>query len=853
MKSQIVGLAAVKKSQKRPADDMNCVEIRRAEEELSPGCMIKNLTVITKILTAAADAASVSFAACVEAQLRESDLAAKVARDSSNLIIANLRLEFEAILAAQFIASDIANGISKSEAGPENRVGKKPSLMSNDTSTVILSNLSQKCEIATAASSSNLLSSTLHAHRLSAQSLLNKFEVESNARLALQMDESKQAALIMSEASDLFFFLLEQKTGKDARGVANDSDSSLISHKLASQLALEEAEIESDLIIADALGDSKETAALASKALNQKIYDQKSQCEATSSAAATMTDSSLIAERQALKRASEDAVLEANTRLAAERKISKQAAIIASESYSSKILEQRLTYEAAATAAADASDSLLAAQRQAFQLASDEAMLMADLRVTCERDASKKAAVKASEASDTKFLHQKSQYETAAVAAADAAATKTAIDQSIFDTTTKLTSEAFALKLTDNTMNTERLELKAKFALMESEQLRNISANVAHDLKSPLHTILIGLESMRQNTSSSQSQDAETLDTLNSACAFMTSAISRTIQFSKTSVGVSLTPSNCSFSLLAALSNPIKWMKSTLPADGRKTIALEDFPEGTSLLISDQHWVEENLLCLLSNAVKYSNHGVIRVTVTLELDQVRVTVEDNGIGISPEAKLLLFKQFSSAQSMAVGSTGLGLYSLSKRVEAIGGLCGVSDREDEKEGSTFWFSFPYRPDPLEELEKGVTPKVPTPYGEYSEKCLNILIVDDSESVVKILSRKLVSAGHCVFTACNGAVGLEMMTDMAGRLDVVFMDIQMPVMDGIEATKRYREIERLSGTGLRLPIICSSANSAGEVEYLALSAGVDSFLPKPFTTASLLSVIERAISGRATQDL
>jgi signal transduction histidine kinase len=850
--------AAVKKSQKRPADAMNRAEIRKIEEELSPEHMIANLTMMNKMLTAAAEAASVAFSASVDAQLRESNLAAKVAYDSSNLIIANLRLEFESILASQRTASEIVNGIPQPEMELHNRAFKEGEIVASDASTLILLSLSQKCETA-AAATTNLLSSTLHAHRLSAQLALNKFEAESNARLALQRDESKQAALRMSEASALLFFSLRQRYENAAVAAANDSNSSLLAHRLASQLALEEAETEANLRFTDAHNASEEAVSVASKASDSKYHEQKSKFEALSTAAASVADSSLIAERQASRRASEDAMLEANTRIVLERKISELAANIASESYSSKIREQRLAFEAAATAAADASDSLLAAQRQAFQLASDEATIMADSRVMTERNASKQAAVKASEASDTKFLNQKSQYEIAAVAAADASATKTAIEQSIFDTATKLASESFALKLTDNTIHTERLELKAKFALMESEQLRNISANVAHDLKSPLHTLLIGLESMRNNTSSSQAQDAEMLDTLNSACAFMTSAISRTIEFSKTSVGVSLTPSNSSFNLLAALSNPIKWIKSILPADGKKSIALEAFPEGTSFLISDKHWVEENLLCLLSNAVKYSNHGVIRVTVTLENDQVRITVEDNGIGISPEAKLLLFKQFSSAQRMAVGSTGLGLYSLSKRVEAIGGSCGVSDREDEKEGSTFWFTFPYRPDPADETEKGATTpdiSVGTPgagagaAAGSSRRHLNILIVDDSTSVVKILSNKLVGAGHRVYTAYNGAAGLEKMVAMVGQLDVVFMDVQMPVMDGIEATRRYREIERLEGLGRHLPIICSSANSAGEVEDLALSAGLDSFLPKPFTTATLLSVVEKVISGIVT---
>jgi hypothetical protein len=83
---------------------------------------------------------------------------------------------------------------------------------------------------------------------------------------------------------------------------------------------------------------------------------------------------------------------------------------------------------------------------------------------------------------------------------------------------------------------------------------------------------------------------------------------------------------------------------------------------------------------------------------------VRITVEDSGIGIPIESRQQLFKQFSQVQRMTVGGSGLGLYSLSKRSEAIGGSCGVDCRSDGKQGSSFWFEFPYRPDTLMDSEQ-----------------------------------------------------------------------------------------------------------------------------------------------------
>ena len=571
--------------------------------------------------------------------------------------------------------------------------------------------------------------------------------------------------------------------------VSNASETLHCKQAQASKLASRVADLKSRSILA-----------IERDASDSKFLNQKSRYETAATAAA---DASLLA--------TEEAKVEANSRMAIERDASKQAAINATESaeielnvrvalerYSSRIaafdaskasdnkfLDQKSLYETAATAAADAS-----------QLAADQAKVEANSRMAIERDASKQAALDASEASDNKFLDQKSRYETAATAAADA-------------------------------------------ALMEAGLLRNISANYAHDLKSPLHTLLIGLEYFRGSVDGKNTppQNKEMLDALDSACAFMGSAISRTIDFSKTSGGLSLTPSNISFKLEASLNNPIKWMKAML-VDGRKTVCLDPLPPGVNTLITDKHWVEENLLCLLSNAVKYSSEGCVRVAVTVKEKFVRITVEDNGIGISKEAKLQLFKMYSTVQTSAVGSTGLGLYSLLMRTEAIGGKCGVDDRSDGKVGSAFWFTFPYRPDNIA-IEKEIVRE--RPRGS-SFRPLKILIVDDSVPVVKILDNKLTAIGHDVLTSFNGADGLKIMLEMKNQLDLVIMDIQMPVMDGIEATKRFREIEREDTNTPRLPIICSSANSGGELESLALLAGVDSFLPKPFTTAVLSAAIE-----------
>jgi CheY-like chemotaxis protein len=365
----------------------------------------------------------------------------------------------------------------------------------------------------------------------------------------------------------------------------------------------------------------------------------------------------------------------------------------------------------------------------------------------------------------------------------------------------------------------------------------------------------------------------ELLDTLESACAFMRCAIGRTIDFTEANSGIGLTPVRTVFDLQTALNAPLKWIRSMLPIDGQVNLVLEPLPKGLVSIESDQRWLEENLLCLLSNGVKFSSSGPVRAVVSLNGDKVRITVEDNGVGIEAEARPKLFEQMSQVQRMTVGGSGLGLYSLSKRSEAIGGSCGVDDRSDGKHGASFWFEIPHQEvdEKIQNTAPGVSKmQLLLPMNAQSEECqsLNVLIVDDSIAVVKMLSNKLRSCGHRVTTAKNGAEGLEKMIATSEELDLVIMDLQMPVMDGIEATRRYREREREFQRlddldhniprGLRkvrhLPIICSSANCNGEAELRAVAAGVDSFLPKPFNMDALsIALKEALVSSSRTCDV
>ena len=321
------------------------------------------------------------------------------------------------------------------------------------------------------------------------------------------------------------------------------------------------------------------------------------------------------------------------------------------------------------------------------------------------------------------------------------------------------------------------------------------------------------------------------------------------------------------------------------------------------VFFTDKHWLMENILCYLSNAVKYSLSGTVTISVTLieakeeqncnshrhdlytvserrtensdetvlTPQQLRITVEDHGIGIPDAKRGDLFKPFQQTMRLA-GGTGLGLYSLSKRVEALGGFYGVDNRQDGQQGSQFWFSVPYHPD-----TSGSKPRPAGPIGEgklreiskRSRRCSSkasseritllsqrdqllddspsVLLVEDSMVITKATRRMLIKAGFTVDTADNGALGLEKMKKNV--YEFVLMDLQMPIMDGLEATRRIRSFENevnIEGEDKQY-IIGVSANSTGDTRRDAMGSGMCDFCAKPFSYQDLCDVQSRRIEN------
>ena len=244
------------------------------------------------------------------------------------------------------------------------------------------------------------------------------------------------------------------------------------------------------------------------------------------------------------------------------------------------------------------------------------------------------------------------------------------------------------------------------------------------------------------------------------------------------------------------------------------------------------------LLNLLSNAVKFTERGSVSVLAQARDGGVRVTVRDTGIGFRPEMKEQLFGRFHQADGSITrrfGGTGLGMTISRELTQLMGGVLDAEGREGE--GASFWFDLPLVPaEAALEAEDGAGAEAP-------DRPLRVLLADDHPTNRKVIELMLEDLAEVVSVE-NGAEAL--MTLGTGVFDIVLMDMQMPVMDGLEATRRIRETQAAAGQA-PVPLIMLTANALPEHVAASHAAGADRHLEKPVTLAGLIEAMNDVLAG------
>ena len=363
-------------------------------------------------------------------------------------------------------------------------------------------------------------------------------------------------------------------------------------------------------------------------------------------------------------------------------------------------------------------------------------------------------------------------------------------------------------------------------------------ANMSHEIRTPING-MVGMIDLTLLKELSQEQ-RENLEIAKACADSLLKIINDILDFSKIEAG-KLVIEKIGFNIRDLLDSTIK---AHLPLAIKKKLNLTSDCSSAipQFLQGDPDRLKQILNNLLNNALKFTEHGGVTLlaevlALTEETVEVKFSISDSGIGISKQEQSKLFRTFSQVDGSITrkyGGTGLGLVITKQLVQMMGGTITVESQKGK--GSTFSFCQKFMLH--EELSY---PTQDNFSSAHTMKPLRILIVEDDKVSLMVLDLMLKEKGHFIESATNGSEALVL--HAKNQYDVIFMDIQMPIMDGIEATAKIRERE---GKNRHTPIIALTAYALVGDREKFLSYGLDEYIPKPIKMGELFQILEEVVN-------
>ncbi len=384
----------------------------------------------------------------------------------------------------------------------------------------------------------------------------------------------------------------------------------------------------------------------------------------------------------------------------------------------------------------------------------------------------------------------------------------------------------------------EQALAEARFAAEAANQAKSaFLASMSHEIRTPLNGVL-GLARLLQDPALDDARRREYLGHLVESAEGLAGLVSDVLDLSKIEAG-RLQLEQLPFDLLALVESSFRSF-ATLGRERGLTMRCEIEPGLPRQVLGDPVRLRQILSNYLSNALKFTPAGQITLRVSrADAGHLRVDVTDSGIGIAPEARERLFQPFEQADGSTTrrfGGTGLGLSICRQLAQLMGGEVGVDSAPGQ--GSRFWLRLP-----LQAVETVPALPPPAPAPARALDGMKVLVVEDNQVNMLIITALLRALGVEPVEAQDGAEALVIARDMHAELDAVLMDLHMPVLDGLGAARALATDARTQ----HLPVIALSAAVLESERDQALAAGMVDFVAKPVHEAELKRALTRLMAA------
>ena len=371
--------------------------------------------------------------------------------------------------------------------------------------------------------------------------------------------------------------------------------------------------------------------------------------------------------------------------------------------------------------------------------------------------------------------------------------------------------------------------IRARKKAEESDSLKSaFLANLSHEIRTPMNAI-VGFSTLLKDEGLTAEKRDNYVDIIQSSSNHLLSIINDIIEISKIDTN-QVVPHFKPVKLNALLSEIFQIFSMSSGETGIKLELCKPAMTSELDIITDEVKLRQILINLLTNAFKFTEKGKIEFGYEIR-DKLRFYVKDTGIGISEKYHHVVFERFRQIEndiSINKGGSGLGLAISKAYVEMLGGKIHLESAENA--GSKFWFTIPLKINPASKDISGI----PEEALKFEQKKAKILVAEDEDTNFFLLSEILRKHDYEVLRASNGKVALDILSGNQ-NIDLVLMDIKMPVMDGF---KSFNLIKKLYP---KLPVIAQTAYTLAEEEDRILTAGFNGYIAKPVNKEKLLKAI------------